>query len=78
MHVRKKKNRSGTVSIVIVNKQSGAYRELRTIGTSSDDSELAALVQQGKDWIRRQNSLPDMFDKNEREKVERETVDYFF
>ena len=73
----RKKNRSGTVSVVIVNKQSGAYKEVRTVGTSSDELELAELVQQGKDWIRRQTAIPDMFDKQEREQVERDTVEHF-
>jgi len=77
MFVRKKKNRSGTVSVVVVCKQSGAYKEIRTVGTSSDEFEIAAFVQQGNDWIRRQSATPDMFDKYEREKAEREDVDHF-
>jgi hypothetical protein len=77
MFVRKKKNRSGTVSVVIVSKQSGTYREVRSIGTSSDASEVAEYVHQGNDWIRQQNALPDMFDNYEREQSEREAVDFF-
>jgi len=78
MFVRRKHNRSGTVSVVIVDKQKGVYREVRVIGTSSKESEVAEYIEQGKDWIRQQNVLPDMFDKYEREKAERETVEYFF
>ena len=77
MYVRKKNNRSGSVSVVIVSKQSGVYKEIRTIGTSCKTSEVVALVQQGKDWIRRQNALPDMFDTYARAKAERESVEYF-
>ena len=77
MFVRKKNNRSGTVSVVIVSKQSGIYKEVLTLGTSSKESEITEFVEQGKDWIRHQNSLPDMFDKYEREKAERETIEYF-
>ena len=77
MYVRKKNNRSGTVSVVIVSKKSGAYKEIRTVGTSSDDKRLAELIEQGKDWIRQQNAIPDMFDKYEREKAERESIEYF-
>jgi transposase len=77
MFVRKKNNRSGTVSVVIVSKQSGRYKEVRTVGTSSDELEVATFVQQGNDWIRRQSATPDMFDKYEREKTEQEEVDQF-
>ena len=78
MFVRKKNNRSGTVSVVIVSKQSGTYREIRTMGTSADATEVAEFVEQGKAWIRRQNAMPDMFDKYDLEKVERESVENFF
>jgi hypothetical protein len=78
MFVRKKHNRSGTVSVVIVSKQSGSYKEICTIGTSSDESVIASLVRQGKDWIHQQTTLPNIFDKYDREKAERETVEQFF
>jgi len=53
MFVRKKNNRSGTVSAVIVSKQSGTYREIRAVGTSADATEVAELVEQGVqfDWF---------------------------
>ena len=57
MFVRKKNNRSGTVIVVIVSKQSGAYREIHRVGTSSKEPEIASLVEEGKDWIRRQNTI---------------------
>jgi len=78
MFVRKKNNRSGSVSVVIVSKQSGAYREIRTVGTSSKASEVTGLVEEGKEWIRRQNTIPNMFDQYDREKAERDTIEYFF
>jgi len=77
MFVRKKNNRSGTVSVVIVSKQSGIYKEIRIIGTSSKESEIEELVRRGKDWIRQQNLLPDIFDQYERDKAERETIEFF-
>ena len=78
MFVRKKNNRSGTVSVVIVSKQSGVYKEIHTVGVSSEVSEVSALVEQGKEWIRRQNTSLDMFDQYEREQSERESVEYVF
>lgn len=37
--------------MVIAEKNKGIYHELKTVGISSDDSEIAALVDQGKEWI---------------------------
>ena len=78
MFVRKKNNRSGTVSVAVVSKQSGTYKEVLSVGTSSDESEIKQFVQQGKDWIDRQRGTPDMFAKYERENAEREAVERFF
>jgi len=46
-----------------------------TSRTSSKESEITEFVEQGKNWIRHQNSLPDMFDKYEREKVHQDEKD---
>jgi len=78
MFVRKKKNRSGTVSIVIVSKRTGSYKEIHTVGTGVGESEVATLVRQGKEWIRRQDAMPDIFDDYEQEKVELDAVEKFF
>ena len=43
MFVREKKNKSGTVSIQIIDKSSGSYRVAKTIGSSSDPEEIAYL-----------------------------------
>ncbi len=54
MFVKKKKNRSGTVSVVVAEKISGRYFELTTIGISSEESEIENLVIRGKEWIDRE------------------------
>lgn len=54
MFVRKKKSRSGTTSVIVAEKQGGRFRELITIGVSSDESEVAELVRKGKEWIDRE------------------------
>jgi len=41
--VREKKNKSGTVSVQIIDKSSGSYRVARTVGSSSDPEEIAYL-----------------------------------
>lgn len=52
MFVRQKKNKSGSTSIVIVNKLRGTYKEIQTIGIGKSDAEVATLVLQGKEWIK--------------------------
>jgi hypothetical protein len=61
MFIRKKKNRSGTTSIVVVNKIKGCFQELKTIGVSSDEKELAALYVNlsGFAGARSQRKIPD-------------------
>lgn len=54
MFVKKKRNRSGTTSVVVAEKNKGSYSELITIGVSSDDNEIASFVRQGKEWIARE------------------------
>ena len=51
MFVRKKKNRSGTVSVVVADKSSGRFKELKTIGVSSDPDEIASLEVKARQWI---------------------------
>ena len=51
MFVRKKKNRSGTVSVVVADKSSGRFKELKTIGVSSDPEEIARLEVKARQWI---------------------------
>ncbi len=43
MFVREKKNRSGSVSVQIIDKSSGKYRVAQTVGSSSDPEEIAYL-----------------------------------
>lgn len=43
MFVRKKKNKSGSVSIQIINKAGGKYKVVKTVGSSSDDCEIERL-----------------------------------
>ncbi|NDV84999.1 IS1634 family transposase [Bacteroides sp. 51] len=52
MFVRKKKNRSGAISIQVIDKSSGRYKVIKTIGSSNDESEIATLVLRGKEWIK--------------------------
>ena len=76
MFIRKKKNRSGTTSIVVVEKRKGIYREIKTIGTSSDASEIGYLWFQGKKWISRHIGEQDVFEVHDRALEESQVTEY--
>jgi transposase len=76
MFVRKKKNRSGTTSIVVVDKRSGTYREVITIGTSHDISEIESLYLQGKKWISRYLGDQNIFEAHDKAVEERQITEY--
>jgi len=50
MFVRKKKNRSGTTSVVVINKDRGVFKELVTIGVSKDDAEIEHAILSRMFW----------------------------
>ena len=52
MYVRKKKNKSGTVSIQIIDKSSKKYKVLKTIGSSANKKEIDKLYKRGIIWIK--------------------------
>lgn len=51
MFVRKKPNKSGTISVQVIQKENG-YKVVRTIGSSSDANEVERLVIQGRRFIK--------------------------
>jgi transposase len=70
MYVRKKTNRSGTTSVVIVDKSSGKIKYLKTIGISSDKDQINIYYLEGKQWIQTHTTQRDLFtdyDIDERE-----------
>lgn len=74
MFVRKKKNPSGVVSIQIIDKSSGKYRMVKTIGSSSDAKEIDQLYKKGKKWISQQVNGLDLFDQKIAEEEEEQLV----
>jgi uncharacterized circularly permuted ATP-grasp superfamily protein len=61
MYVRKKPNRSGSTSVVVIKKNKGKDCYLKTIGISSDAQEKEELYLEGKKWIARQVGQRDIF-----------------
>jgi transposase len=52
MFIREKQNKSGKVSIQIIEKRSGKYKVLQTIGCSGDVKRLSELKLQANNWIK--------------------------
>lgn len=76
MFVRKKRNRSGSISVVVVNKRDGKFVEIKNFGTVRSESETDELVLRAKHWIETyggQRQL-DFDDKRKREREETERV----
>lgn len=76
MFVRKKKNRSGTTSVVVVDKHGGKFKELHTIGVSCDDAEIDRLCHEGREWIKSHLGIRELdFEGHERKDREREAAE---
>ena len=77
MFIKRKKNRSGTVSIVVAEKISGCYKELATIGIARNQEEIDSLVAKGHKWmdaeLERRHPRLDLFGE-ERQKCEEELL----
>lgn len=64
MFLRKKANKSGTVSVQIIDKSSGKYIVRETVGSSSDESDISFLMNKGRQLIEALRAQPNLgFDK---------------
>ncbi len=75
MFVRKKPNRSGSTSVVVIEKRKGKVCYLKTIGVSSDEEEISEFYAQGKKWIEQQMGLRDMFLEQAHQEQEKAIVE---
>ena len=67
MFVRKKKNRSGSTSVVVIDKSRGHFREVKIIGVSSDSNEIEKFYQSGREWILSFAGQSELFSSAEKE-----------
>jgi transposase len=70
MFVRKKRNKSGVISVQVVDKSSGSYRMLKTIGSSLDPDQIVSLVIEGENWIKHKQGSLEIDFTNERKIAE--------
>ena len=76
MFVRKRKNKTGSISVVVVSKRNGKYIEIKNFGTVKSELEVEDLYVKAKQWIdtyEGQRQL-DFDDKRRREREETERV----
>lgn len=62
MFIRKKKNKSGSISIQIIQKQKGRYKVLQTVGSSTDEREIEQLYQKALELMPRLFNQTTIFD----------------
>lgn len=61
MFTRKKRNRSGSVSVQIISKSTGKYKVLKTIGCAHTEQEIEKLVYLSKQEIARLSNQLELF-----------------
>ena len=69
MFVRKKKNKSGVISIQVIEKRDGKYKVVKTIGSSSRPFEIEKLFNQGKQWIKEKTGILELEFINKQERT---------
>jgi hypothetical protein len=62
MFIRKKKNKSGSISIQIIQKQQGSYKVIKTIGSSKDKKEVERLYKDAQEILPRLFNQLTLFD----------------
>lgn len=75
MFVRRKPNRSGSTSVVVIEKRNAKIHYLKTIGVSSDPKAIDDPYLQGKKWIMQQQGQRDMFMEHTRNIEEKEVIE---
>ena len=66
MFVRKKPNKSGSISVQVIDKSRG-YRVVETIGAARDPEQISRLVALGEQFIRRQTKQYALFPEDQRD-----------
>jgi hypothetical protein len=61
MFLRKKKNKSGSISVQIISKAGGKYKVIKTIGNGKTEQEIQKLEFSGKQELERLSLQPKLF-----------------
>lgn len=74
MFVRSKKNKSGVISVQVIDKSSGKYRVIKTVGSSAGEGDVEKLIKQGNEWIKEQTGALE-FDFTDELKTTHQVLD---
>ena len=70
MFVRRKSNKTGSVSIQVIDKSNGKYRVIKSFGTGRTEQELLYLEKQAKSFIRQKQGLErGLFEDEDERKI---------
>ena len=61
MFIRKKKNKSGSISVSIIDKSSGKYKLVKTIGSSLEQEQIELMVMKAKQYLENQTQQQPLF-----------------
>ncbi len=53
MFPRKKRNRTGTISVVVVDKSRGGFKEVKSFGVAKTEEETDLLYAKASEWVRK-------------------------
>ncbi len=59
MFVRQKKNKSGVISVQVIDKSSGKYKVIKTIGSSANTAEIEVFLVKAHDFIKEYTGLQE-------------------
>lgn len=62
MFVRRKKNRSGSTTVVVISKRHGRFKEVHNLGTSSDPGDIDHMEAEARKWIATSGGLQQPLD----------------
>lgn len=66
MFLRKKKNKSGSVSVQIISKRKAKYQFIKTIGCAKSEQDIAKLIYRGRQELSKMQGLMSLFlEKND-------------
>jgi transposase len=70
MFVRQKKNKSGIISVQVIDKSTGKYKLLKTLGSDNNQNRVKQLVVEAEIWIKNKLGQTELSFSNENELVE--------
>ena len=57
MFVRRKRNRTGTISVQVIDKSHGRYRVIKSFGTGNSEVEVLRLEENARQYVRQQTGM---------------------